>query len=81
MIESASRNFVETGRGETAAFAQVGPVKDQPDQPGAAGQRGAYPSGEYGGDSAAISVCGGNNAKAAEGGIFVGSFNYGKKAG
>ena len=39
------RNFGETGHGEAAVPVVVGPERDQPDQPGRAGEMGVYPSG------------------------------------
>ena len=37
------------GFGEAAVLIEVGPEKGQPDQPGRAGEMGAYPSGEFDG--------------------------------
>ena len=39
------RNFGETGHGEAVVPAEVGPERDQPDQPGRAGEMGVHPSG------------------------------------
>ena len=39
------RDFGETGHGEAAVPVEVGPERDQPDQPGRAGEMGVYPSG------------------------------------
>ena len=38
------RNFGETGHGEAAVPAEVGPERDQSDQPGKADEMGVYPS-------------------------------------
>ena len=37
------------GLGEAAVPVEVGPQRGQPDQPGRAGERGAFSSGELGG--------------------------------
>ena len=42
--DGGSRNFGEIGRGETAVPVEVGLERDQPDQPGRVGEKGAYPS-------------------------------------
>ena len=39
------RNFGETGHGEAPVLVEVGPEKDQPDQPGRASEIGVYPKG------------------------------------
>ena len=39
------RNFGETGHGEADVPVEVGPERDQPDQPGRAGEMSIYPSG------------------------------------
>ena len=80
MRDSAWRNFVATGRGETALPVDVGPLRGQPNQPGRAGERGPYLSGESSGDSVATTGSDGNSAKAAEGSTFTGRcFKGGKK--
>ena len=50
------RNFVATERGETALSVEVGRLRGQPDQPGRAGERGPYLSGDSGGYSTATAV-------------------------
>ena len=42
--DGGSRNFGAIGRGETAVPVDAGPEREQPDQPGRAGEKGAYPS-------------------------------------
>ena len=43
MRDGRSGNFGANGRGQTGPV-EVGPERDQPDQPGRTGERGAYPS-------------------------------------
>ena len=44
MRDRGLRKFGETGHGEAAVPVDVGPERCQPDQPGRAGEKGAYPS-------------------------------------
>ena len=58
---NALRNFVTTGRGETALSVEAG-HGSQPDQSGRAGEKGPYLSDESGGDSTATAGGNGNSA-------------------
>jgi len=74
-----SRKFGSTGRGKTASCRGC-PARGQPNRPRRAGKRGAYPSGDFGGDSAATAGGNGSSAKATEGSTFIGKcFKCGKK--
>ena len=42
-MAEVSRNFGAIGRGETTAPVEACPERGQPDQPGRAGEKGAYP--------------------------------------
>ena len=64
MRDGASCNLVETGRGEFVFLVEVGPVRNQRDQPGRVGEKGAYPSGESGGDSTVTAISDDSSAKA-----------------
>ena len=78
--DNALRNFVATGRGEITLSVEVGPRMGQPDQPGRAGERGPYLSGESGGGSTATAGGNDNSAKTAEGETLAGTcFKCGKK--
>ena len=74
-----SRDFGSTGRGKTASCRGC-PARGQPYRPRRSGKRGANPSGESRGDSAATAGGNGSSAKATEGSTFVGKcFKCGKK--
>lgn len=67
----ASRHLVVTGHGETAVPVEVGPVRGQPNQPGRAEHRGAYPSSMLGGYSTATACGDDSSDKASEGNTSV----------